>query len=77
MNKTEGKNNRIIQLIISVSLVLISIIIWNLITPFQIDNDNIYLKTVASGEMTGVPEAHMYYMGYLSGFVISLLYRNS
>ena len=75
MNKTEGKNNRIIQLIISVSLVLISIIIWNLITPFQIDNDNIYLKTVASGEMTGVPEAHMYYMGYLSGFVISLLYR--
>ena len=44
-------------------------------TPFLIDNDNIYLKTIASGEMTGTPEPHMYYMGFLSGAVISFFYR--
>ncbi|MCR4647761.1 MAG: hypothetical protein K5776_01635, partial [Lachnospiraceae bacterium] len=55
--------------------VLILIVVWNLAAPFLIDNDNIYLKTVASGEMTGTPEPHMYYMGIISGIVISLFYR--
>ncbi|MCR5753991.1 MAG: hypothetical protein K6G30_04130, partial [Acetatifactor sp.] len=41
----------------------------------MIDNDNIYLKTIASGEMTGAPEPHLYYMGILSGLVLSTLYR--
>ncbi len=60
---------------ISVLSVAVLVIAWNLFAPFMIDNDNIYLKTVASGEMTGVPEAHMYYMGIVSGFIISSLYR--
>ena len=75
MNKTKSRNAVLINLIISFSIVLGSIVIWNIIAPFQIDNDNIYLKTISSGEMTGSPDAHMYYMGYLSGFIISLFYR--
>ena len=60
---------------LSVLTVLILILYWQGKAPFLIDNDNIYLKTVASGEMTGTPEPHMYYMEILSGTVLSLLYR--
>ena len=48
--------------------------VWNRMAPFLIDNDNIYLKTIASGEMTGTPESHMLYMGILSGKILAMLY---
>ncbi len=66
---------KIVFLAISVASVVILIVLWNLRAPFMIDNDNIYLKTIASGEMTGSPEAHMYYMGIVSGIIISFLYK--
>lgn len=60
--------------VLSCVTVLILILFWNSKAPFLIDNDNIYLKTIASGEMTGKPEAHMYYMGILSGTLLSSFY---
>lgn len=68
------KRKRLVIAGVSCLTVVALIILWNAITPFLIDNDNIYLKTIASGEMTGKPEAHMYYMGFLSGAWLSFLY---
>ena len=79
MNDMEIKKSNIGKKLIFLGISLISvcalIVLWNALTPFLIDNDNIYLKTVASGEMTGNPEPHMYYMGIISGFVLSILYK--
>ena len=79
MNDMEINKSNIGKKLIFLGISLISvcalIVIWNALTPFLIDNDNIYLKTVASGEMTGNPEPHMYYMGIISGFVLSILYK--
>jgi len=72
--KRSQKGRSILLFAISALSVLLLIILWNNIAPFLIDNDNIYLKTIASGEMTGKPEAHMYYMGIVSGSVISTFY---
>ena len=44
-------------------------------TPFMMTNDNFYLKSIVSGEMTGTPEFRMYYIGIVFGGVVSGLYR--
>ncbi len=36
--------------------------------------DDLYLKTIASGEFTGVPEAHLMHIGFLTGLVLKGLY---
>ena len=69
-----NKRDLCIWLIACVTVIMF-VILGNGIAPFLIDNDNIYLKTVASGEMTGEPEPHMYYMGFLSGAFLTALYR--
>ena len=74
---SEKKNlnkKRIILILLSVVTVLLSVIIWQLLAPFQLDNDNIYLKTLASGEATGIYEAHLCHMAYPSGLIIKALY---
>lgn len=38
-------------------------------------NDDRLLSEIFSGSMTGVPEPHSYYVDYILGFVLSLLYR--
>lgn len=43
--------------------------------PFMMTNDNFYLKSIVSGEMTGTPEFRMYYMGVVFGGVVSALYK--
>lgn len=48
--------------------------IGNRIAPFLLDNDNIYLKTVLSGEMTGTPEPHAYYIRFIFGGIAAGLY---
>lgn len=72
-NKIDKKS--LITAFISIFLVTLLIAIWQIISPFQIDNDNIYLKTIASGEMTGSPCAHLLHMGALSGIIISTFYK--
>lgn len=72
----EKKNQKYkyLMLMLSAITVLVLVIVWQLFAPFQLDNDNIYLKTIASGEMTGVPEAHLNHMTILSGLILKLLY---
>ena len=43
--------------------------------PFMMTNDNFYLKSIVSGEMTGTPEFRMYYIGVVFGGVVSALYK--
>ncbi len=77
MEKEEIRRKKVGRLLLAVASaasVLVLVILWNASSPFLIDNDNIYLKTIVSGEMTGKPEPHMYYMGILSGLFLSLLY---
>ena len=38
-------------------------------------NDDLFLKWIASGEMTGDPEAKMYYIGLPAGIILSSLYK--
>lgn len=38
-------------------------------------NDDRLLSEIFSGSMTGSPEAHSYYVDYILGFVLALLYR--
>ena len=59
---------------LSAVTVLALVIVWQLLAPFQLENDNIYLKTIASGEVTGVPEAHLAHMTIISGLVLKFLY---
>ena len=73
--KSNSGKRSVILLALSIISVFGIVIIWQIMAPFLIDNDNIYLKTIASGEMTGTPEAHMFYMGIVSGSIISFLYR--
>lgn len=72
----EKKNLKkdILILLLSFSAVAILVMFWNILAPFQLDNDNIYLKTVISGEMTGKSEPHMLHMSVISGFLLSILY---
>lgn len=71
-------NSRREQVVLStvsvVSIVLFFMFLHNK-APFMLTNDNYYLRSIASGEMLGKPEAHLYHMGIVSGFPISLLYR--
>ena len=73
--KKSNNGKKLIFLGVSLISVFALIVLWNALSPFIIENDNFYLKTIASGEMTGSPEARMYYMGIISGAVLSLLYK--
>lgn len=39
------------------------------------NNDDFFLKQIASGELTGTPEAHLLHIGYPTGIVLSTLYK--
>ena len=67
-------NKNFLTSVIAILTVVMLVVVWNGMAPFLIDNDNIYLKTIASGEMTGTPEPHMFHMGILSGKIIAALY---
>lgn len=38
-------------------------------------NDDMYLRMILSGEITGTPEAHIFHIGYPVGVLLSFLYR--
>lgn len=43
--------------------------------PVFYNNDDVFLKQIASGEYTGIPESHLLHIGYLNGLFISTLYK--
>lgn len=44
-------------------------------TPMYFNNDDYFLKQLVSGEFTGTPDPHLVHIGYLSGVLISHLYK--
>lgn len=79
---TEGKKNRtsaekILTYIAGIVLMLLPAVILPL-TGTKIvfyNNDDLYLQELVSGVMTGTPESHLNYIGYLTGLVLSNLYK--
>lgn len=61
----------------TIAFILISSILFVLldISPVYYNNDDFFLKQIASGELTGIPETHLLHIGYLTGCFLSLLYR--
>ncbi len=46
-------------------------------TPFVFyNNDDLFIKQIASGELTGQPEPHLLHIGYLTGLLLQKLYVN-
>lgn len=43
--------------------------------PVYYNNDDFFLKQIVSGEYTGTPETHLIHVGYLTGLIISSLYK--
>ena len=72
--KSQSNGRNIILFSITLILITAFVIIANKISPFLIDNDNIYLKTIASGEVTGTPESHMFFNRMIFGLIVSNLY---
>ena len=72
----EKKNLKkdILILLLSFVAVAVLVMLWDIFAPFQLDNDNIYLKTIISGEMTGKSEPHMLHISVISGFILSIFY---
>lgn len=51
------------------------ILLFQHMTPIFYNNDDVFLKQIASGEYTGTPETHLLHIGYLTGVLISTLYK--
>ncbi len=71
MDKTKKKFDYSIILFLILPLLIfwlgnISVIFYN--------NDDFFLKQIASGEFTGTPEAHLLHIGYLTGLLLKGLY---
>lgn len=65
-----------INIFISTVTVLVMFFLFHRYTPFIYStNDDIFLKSIVSGEASGIPNAHMIYSGYLLGIVLSFLYK--
>ena len=43
-------------------------------TPYLATNDDVMLKAIVSGEITGAPDAHLIYIMYPLGWILKLLY---
>lgn len=68
----EKKINFDILLYIFIPLILFAIVDM----PFVFyNNDDLYMKQIVSGELTGTPEAHLLHIGYLTGLFLSTLYK--
>ena len=72
---TTASRNKTFDLIVAVLTVIILFCSFRSYTPFVFStNDDLFLKSIVSGEITGNPEFRSIYLGILPGFVISRLY---
>lgn len=77
MGKQNGKTNSIpMTLLISaiVFTALIGILTFVCFPPYLATNDDVMLKAIVSGEITGSPEAHLIYIMYPLGLILKLFY---
>jgi len=70
------KCKNILLFFISAAAVTGLFLYFHSISPFiYLTNDDLFLKTIASGEVTGTPDARLWYIGYPAGLLISSMYR--
>ncbi len=62
------------SIILFIFLPLLIFIIKDVPVVFN-NNDDFFLKQIASGELTGTPETHLLHIGYLTGVLLSTLYK--
>lgn len=72
--KTKADKLNIVFFILLAVLPLLIMILKDM-RPIFFNNDDVFLKQIASGEYTGTPETHLLHIGYLSGLLISTLYK--
>lgn len=49
---------------------------FRILSPFVYQtNDDLFLRMIASGEVSGEPESHLHFISYPAGLFLSLLYR--
>lgn len=70
--KTSQKN--FFEIILFICIPLIIYIIMDIPFIFN-NNDDFFLKQIASGELTGTPETHLLHIGYFTGIILSILYK--
>lgn len=64
--------------IFSVLIVFLLFCYFRRLSPFIYQtNDDLFLKMIVSGEMTGTPDPRMFYLSYPAGLLLSGLYRLS
>lgn len=62
------------------SALVVFLLFWYFrrLSPFIYQtNDDLFLKMIVSGEMTGTPDPRMFYLSYPAGLLLSALYRLS
>ena len=77
LGKQNGKNNCIPVTVVTCAIVftaLIGILTFICFPPYLATNDDVMLKAIASGEITGSPEAHLIYIMYPLGLILKLFY---
>lgn len=77
-NKTQlsEKSELVLLRILAFCGVLGIFFIFYKISPFiYLTNDDLFLQSIVSGEVTGTPEAHLLHIGYPVGLFVSTLYR--
>lgn len=72
---TTESSKRAIDFVVALTTVLLLVFIFRSYTSFVYStNDDLFLKSIVSGEITGKPEFRCIYLGILPGIVISRLY---
>ena len=73
-----GRREHYILAAVSVLVIFLLFVFFRRLSPFVYEtNDDLFLRMIASGEMTGVPEAHLHFISYPAGLLLSLLDRKS
>lgn len=71
------RQNRYILTGVSALTVFLLFCFFRHLAPFVYQtNDDLFLRMIVSGEMSGVPETHLHFISYPAGLFLSLLYRS-
>ncbi len=69
-------NKKTTNFLLTFAFIVILTILYYVIgiSPTYYICDDIFMKQIVSGEMLGVPEAHILHIGYLTGYFLKVLY---
>lgn len=69
-------NKKAITMTACALVVFLLFCLFHYLSPFVYQtNDDLFLRMIASGEMSGEAESHLHYISYPAGLLISTLYR--